>query len=154
MHKQCPKPFVVPFVGRILDWYKKSTGKEFAPSEDPGVQSVKEIYNYYKKFGYNTEVMGASFRNAGEILELAGCDLLTISPALLAELSKSTAAIERKLVPEQAKASNMERLEFNESKFRFLLNDNAMATEKTAEGIRLFAADAIKLQKFIAERLK
>jgi len=144
---------ISPFVGRILDWYKKSTGKDYAPAEDPGVVSVKEIYAYYKKFGYATEVMGASFRNVGEILELAGCDLLTISPALLGELKKSTASVERKLIPERAKSSDIQRLELNESKFRFLLNDNAMATEKTAEGIRLFAADAVKLQKHIAERL-
>ena len=144
---------ISPFVGRILDWYKKSTGKDYAPAEDPGVVSVKEIYAYYKKFGYATEVMGASFRNAGEILELAGCDLLTISPALLGELKKSTAPVERKLSPEQAKSSDIQRLELNEAKFRFLVNDNAMATEKTAEGIRIFAADAVKLQKYIAERL-
>ena len=144
---------ISPFVGRILDWYKKSTGKDYAPAEDPGVQSVDEIYSYYKKFGYNTEVMGASFRNVGEILELAGCDLLTISPNLLAELKKSTAPVERKLSPERAKSSSIERLDLNESRFRFLLNENAMATEKTAEGIRSFAADARKLQKFISERL-
>jgi transaldolase len=144
---------VSPFVGRIYDWYKKNTGKEYAPAEDPGVLSVKEIYNYYKKFGYSTEVMGASFRNVGQILELAGCDLLTISPNLLAELKKNSAPVERKLSPEQAKASNAERLELTESRFRFLMNENAMATEKTAEGIRLFAADAAKLQKYIAARL-
>jgi len=145
---------ISPFVGRILDWYKKSTGKDYSATEDPGVQSVKEIYDYYKKFGYNTEVMGASFRNVGEILELAGCDLLTISPNLMAELSKNTAPVERKLIPEQAKASNIQRLELNEARFRFLLNDNAMATEKTAEGIRLFAADAVKLQSYLVDRLK
>jgi transaldolase len=144
---------ISPFVGRILDWYKKSTGKDYAPAEDPGVVSVKEIYAYYKKFGYTTEVMGASFRNVGEILELAGCDLLTISPALMAELKKNSATLERKLSPEIAKASGLKKLELTESTFRFQLNDNAMATEKTAEGIRLFAADAVKLQKWIAERL-
>jgi len=144
---------ISPFVGRILDWYKKSTGRDYAPSEDPGVLSVKEIYNYYKKFSYSTEVMGASFRNVGEILELAGCDLLTISPNLLAELKKSYAPVERKLSPEQTKGSDIQRLELDEPKFRFLLNENAMATEKTAEGIRLFAADAVKLQKYIADRL-
>src|SRR6266567_6991621 len=133
---------ISPFVGRILDWYKKSTGKDFAPAEDPGVLSVKEIYAYYKKFGYATEVMGASFRNKGEILELAGCDLLTISPQLLGELQKSTAPLARKLSPEIAKESKIERLELDEKKFRWLLNENAMATEKTAEGIRLFNADA------------
>jgi transaldolase len=144
---------VSPFVGRIYDWYKKNTGKEYASSEDPGVVSVREIYNYYKKFDYNTEVMGASFRNAGQILELAGCDLLTISPNLLGELKNSSAPVQRKLSPDQAKASDLQRLELTESRFRFLVNDNAMATEKTAEGIRLFAADAVKLQKHIAARL-
>ena len=144
---------ISPFVGRILDWFKKSTGKDYAAAEDPGVVSVKEIYSYYKKFGHTTEVMGASFRNVGEILELAGCDLLTISPALMAELKKSTAPVERKLSPDLAKQDKLNKLEFNEARFRFLLNDNAMATEKTAEGIRLFAADSVKLQKWIAERL-
>jgi len=144
---------ISPFVGRILDWHKAKTGKDFAPAEDPGVQSVREIYTYYKKFGYNTEVMGASFRNVGEILELAGCDLLTISPSLLAELKKSTAPVARKLSPEMAKQASVERLELDEKKFRFLLNDDAMATEKTAEGIRIFAADTIKLEKYISERL-
>ena len=115
--------------------------------------SVREIYAYYKKFGYKTEVMGASFRNTGEILELAGCDLLTISPNLLAELKKSTAPVPRKLDPAAAKASDIARLELDEKKFRYLLNDDAMATEKTAEGIRVFAADTVKLEKYIAERL-
>jgi transaldolase len=145
---------ISPFVGRILDWYKKSTGKEYAPADDPGVKSVHAIYQYYKKFDYNTEVMGASFRNVGEILELAGCDLMTISPALLGELKKSTAPVERKLSPDQAKRSDIERMELTEPKFRFLMNEDAMATEKTAEGIRVFAADARKLKQFIAERLK
>jgi transaldolase len=145
---------ISPFVGRILDWHKKSTGKDYAPVEDPGVLSVKEIYAYYKKFDHSTEVMGASFRNVGEILELAGCDLLTISPALMGELKKSTAPVERKLSPETATRSDIQKLDLTESTFRFLLNDNAMATEKTAEGIRLFAADALKLQKWISERLQ
>jgi transaldolase len=144
---------ISPFVGRILDWYKAKTGKDYAAAEDPGVLSVREIYAYYKKFGHATEVMGASFRNAGEILELAGCDLLTISPALLAELKKSTAPVERKLSPAMARESNIERLELGEKKFRYLLNDDAMATEKTAEGIRVFAADTVKLEKYIAEKL-
>ncbi len=144
---------ISPFVGRILDWYKKSTGKDFAPAEDPGVLSVKEIYAYYKKFGHATEVMGASFRNAGEILELAGCDLLTISPQLMAELQHSTAPVKRQLSPEGARASRIERLQLDEKKFRWLLNENAMATEKTAEGIRVFNADAQKLTQFIAARL-
>src|SRR6058998_2685012 len=130
---------VSPFVGRILDWYKKSTGRDsYPPAEDPGVRSVTRIYNYYKKYGYKTEVMGASFRNVGEILELAGCDLLTISPQLLGELKQSIEPIERKLSPALARSSKIERLELDEKKFRWLLNENAMATEKTAEGIRLF----------------
>jgi transaldolase len=144
---------ISPFVGRILDWYKKSTGKDFAAAEDPGVVSVKEIYAYYKKFGYSTEVMGASFRNRGEILELAGCDLLTISPQLLGDLKSNTEPIQRKLNPASAKDAKIERLELDEKKFRWLLNENAMATEKTAEGIRLFNADAMKLQQYLSERL-
>jgi transaldolase len=144
---------ISPFVGRILDWYKAKTGKDYAPSEDPGVLSVREIYAYYKKFGHATEVMGASFRNVGEILELAGCDLLTISPNLLAELKASRAPVPRKLSPEIAKASSIDRLELDEKKFRWLLNDDAMATEKTAEGIRVFAADTIKLQDYLAKQL-
>jgi len=144
---------ISPFVGRILDWYKKSTGKDYAPAEDPGVVSVKEIYAYYKKFGHPTEVMGASFRNKGEILELAGCDLLTISPQLLGELKASTDPIERKLDPATARNAKIERLQLDEKKFRWLLNENAMATEKTSEGIRLFNADAVKLQEYIKQRV-
>jgi transaldolase len=144
---------ISPFVGRILDWFKKSAGKDFAPAEDPGVLSVKEIYAYYKKFGHPTEVMGASFRNKGEIVELAGCDLLTISPQLLGELKADTTPIERKLSPATAKDSPIERLQLDEKKFRWLLNENAMATEKTAEGIRLFNADAQKLAQFISKRI-
>jgi transaldolase len=144
---------ISPFVGRILDWYKAKAGKDFTPAEDPGVLSVKEIYNYYKHFGYLTEVMGASFRNKGEILELAGCDALTISPQLLAELKNSTEPAERKLSPEQSKSMKIERLQLDEKRFRWLLNEDAMATEKLAEGLRLFNADALKLKKYIAERL-
>jgi len=144
---------ISPFVGRILDWYKKSTGKDYAPAEDPGVVSVKEIYAYYKKFGHPTEVMGASFRNKGEILELAGCDLLTISPQLLGELKSSTDPVERKLNPTDARDAKIERLQLDEKKFRWLLNENAMATEKTSEGIRLFNADANKLQEYIKQRV-
>ena len=144
---------ISPFVGRILDWYKKSTGKDYAAAEDPGVQSVRAIYAYYKKFGYATEVMGASFRNAGEILELAGCDLLTISPQLLGELKASTAPVQRKLSPEIAKESKFERISLDEKKFRWMFNEDAMATEKTAEGIRNFHADAVKLEKFVLERI-
>jgi len=144
---------ISPFVGRILDWYKKSTGKDYAPAEDPGVVSVKEIYAYYKKFGHPTEVMGASFRNKGEILELAGCDLLTISPQLLGELKSSTDPVERKLNPTDARDAKIERLQLDEKKFRWLLNENAMATEKTSEGIRLFNADTNKLQEYIKQRV-
>ncbi len=150
---QVKATLISPFVGRILDWYKKSTGKDYAPAEDPGVRSVAAIYTYYKKFGHQTEVMGASFRNLGEIQELAGCDLLTISPALLGELQKNTAPLPRKLSPELATGSDLARLELDEKKFRWLLNEDAMATEKTAEGIRLFNADAVKLERFIAQRL-
>lgn len=144
---------ISPFVGRILDWHKKSTGKDFAATEDPGVVSVTRIYNYYKKFGYQTEVMGASFRNTGEILELAGCDLLTISPALLEDLAKATGPVARKLSPESAAAASLEKIHLDEKSFRWMHNEDAMATEKLAEGIRLFAADALKLEKFIAEKL-
>lgn len=143
---------ISPFVGRILDWHKKSTGKDFAPTEDPGVISVTEIYTYYKKFGYATEVMGASFRNKGEILELAGCDLLTISPALLAELAASNDPVTRKLDPQKAKSATLEKLSFDEKSFRYAFNDDAMATEKTAEGIRQFAADVIKLEQLIKQK--
>lgn len=144
---------ISPFVGRILDWYKKNTGKDYAPADDPGVQSVREIYAYYKNLGYPTEVMGASFRNFGEILELAGCDLLTISPHLMAELKNSFDPVERKLSPEWARRQQVERITLDEKAFRLQLNENAMATEKLAEGIRLFAADARKLQQFIRERV-
>jgi transaldolase len=144
---------ISPFVGRIMDWYKAKEKKDFAPAEDPGVLSVKEIYAYYKKFGYTTEVMGASFRNAGEILELAGCDLLTISPPLLGELQAGTAPVARKLSPDMARDAKTERLSLDEAKFRWLFNESAMAVEKTAEGIRLFNADAQKLERYIAAKL-
>jgi transaldolase len=144
---------ISPFVGRIYDWYKASTGKEYTGAEDPGVQSVTRIYNHYKKFGYETEVMGASFRNVSQIIELAGSDLLTISPNLLEKLSQSTELIERKLDPEIAKASADEKVHFDEKSFRFALNEDAMATEKTAEGIRKFSADIVKLEKIIASKL-
>lgn len=144
---------ISPFVGRIYDWYKASEKRDYKGAEDPGVRSVQEIYTYYKKFGYKTEVMGASFRNIGQILELAGCDLLTISPELLDKLSDSTEPVERKLDPEKAKSANIERLELDEKRFRYLLNDNAMAYEKTGEGIRKFAADIVKLEKFIGSKL-
>jgi transaldolase len=141
---------ISPFVGRILDWFKAKTGKDFSPSEDPGVVSVKEIYSYYKQFGHQTEVMGASFRNKGEILELAGCDLLTISPPLLGELKASTEPVVRKLDPAIASASKLEKVPSDEKSFRWRMNEDAMATEKLAEGIRLFNADALKLKKLIA----
>lgn len=144
---------ISPFVGRIMDWYKAKEKKDFAPAEDPGVISVKEIYSYYKKFGYNTEVMGASFRNVGEIQELAGCDLLTISPQLLAELQKNTTPLARKLSPDAAKDSKIERIPMSEKNFRWLFNENPMAVEKTAEGIRLFNADAVKLTQAIAAKI-
>jgi transaldolase len=141
---------ISPFVGRILDWHKAKTGKDYTGSEDPGVKSVAEIYSYYKKFGHPTEVMGASFRNIGEILELAGCDLLTISPALLSELKQSTATVDRKLSPDSLPNPNIERIDADEKSFRFQLNEDAMATEKTAEGIRAFSADIRKLEALVA----
>jgi transaldolase len=144
---------ISPFVGRILDWHKKSTGKDYAPTEDPGVVSVTTIYNHYKKFGYQTEVMGASFRNVGEILELAGCDLLTISPGLLEELAKSNGPVTRKLSPETAAKANLQKLHLDEKTFRWLHNEDQMATEKLSEGIRMFAADTLKLEKVIAAKL-
>src|ERR1700736_5598728 len=144
---------ISPFVGRIYDWYKKENKRDYSGPEDPGVQSVQELYSYYKKFGYKTEVMGASFRNTGQIRELAGCDCLTISPELMEELAKSNEPIERKLIPEKAKAAKIDKLELDEKKFKYLLTDNAMATEKTAEGIRKFAADVVKLEKFVASKL-
>jgi len=144
---------ISPFVGRILDWHKKAEGREFSAQEDPGVASVRKIYNYYKKFGYATEVMGASFRNIGEIIELAGCDLLTISPGLLEELNASQETIERKLDPALAAKTDIERIDCDEKAFRFLLNEDAMATEKTAEGIRNFSADIRKLEALVEANL-
>jgi transaldolase len=144
---------ISPFVGRIYDWFKAANKRDYAGAEDPGVQSVGEIYTYYKKFDYPTEVMGASFRNVSQILELAGCDLLTISPELMKQLSESHEPIERKLDPAKAKKVEVKRLELDEKTFRYLLNDDAMASEKTAEGIRKFAADIVKLEKFVASKL-
>ena len=144
---------ISPFVGRIYDWYKKEMKRDYAGAEDPGVQSVTEIYTYYKKFDIPTEVMGASFRNVGQILELAGCDCLTISPELMEELSKSREPVEPKLTPEKAKSAKIEKLALDEKTFRWMLNDNAMAYEKTGEGIRKFAADVVKLEKFVASKL-
>jgi len=143
---------ISPFVGRILDWYKKSTGTASYPAaEDPGVKSVTRIYAYYKKFGYPTEVMGASFRNVDEILQLAGCDLLTISPALLEELQSHEGEVQAKLVPSLAETLNLERIHLDENAFRWQHNEDQMATEKLSEGIRLFAADSLKLEKHLRE---
>jgi len=142
---------ISPFVGRILDWYKKDTGRDYPPAEDPGVLSVREIYAYYKKYGYPTEVMGASFRSKDEVLELAGCDLLTISPNLLGELKSGTAPVTRKLSPEISRGFKLAKFSLDEKGFRWMLNESAMATEKLSEGIRLFAADAAKLAALIAK---
>jgi transaldolase len=144
---------ISPFVGRIYDWYKANTGKDYQGADDPGVQSVTRIYNYYKKFGYRTEVMGASFRNTSQIIHLAGSDLLTISPNLLEELSKSFEPITRKLSPETAKASDAAKVSLDEKTFRLAFNEDPMAVDKTAEGIRKFAADIVKLEKLIATRI-
>lgn len=141
---------ISPFVGRIYDWHLKDRGLAYIPGpEDPGVLSVREIYKYYKKFGYRTEIMGASFRNAEEIIELAGCDLLTISPALLAELEGMEGELARKLAPEEAVQSDVEKILLDEKDFRWMLNENAMATEKLAEGIRRFNVDLSKLKETI-----
>ncbi len=140
---------ISPFVGRIMDWYKKNEGVEgYAPEDDPGVKSVTRIYNYYKRHGYDTTVMGASFRNAGEILELAGCDLLTIAPNLMAELDAMEGDVPRRLEPARAAELGDDRIELDEKAFRWEMNEDPMATEKLAEGIRNFAADAAKLERF------
>ncbi len=144
---------ISPFVGRILDWYTKNTGEQYTAETDPGVLSVRTIYNYYKKFGYPVQIMGASFRNKGEVLALAGCDLLTISPNLLAELAESDDEVTPLLSPEAAKASSIERIPADEKSFRFLFNEDAMATEKTAEGIRRFSADIRKLEALLASMI-
>ncbi|MFZ6768946.1 transaldolase [Undibacterium sp. Di26W] len=141
---------ISPFVGRIYDWYKKQTGQEIFGADDPGVLSVKKIYTYYRKFGYNTEVMGASFRNTSQILELAGCDLLTISPDLLQKLSDSNSNVTQKLSKEMALTSDLQKVSMDEKTFRLELNEDAMATEKLSEGIRAFCADTVKLEKMIA----
>lgn len=142
---------ISPFVGRILDWYKKTEPtKTWAPADDPGVVSVKEIYCYYKKFNYPTQVMGASFRNINQILELAGCDLLTISPQLLQELQQTSQTVPRRLSPEAAKEAPLERLDLDEATFRWSFNENAMAVDKLAEGIRKFAEDYQKLETLIS----
>lgn len=141
---------ISPFVGRILDWYKKKTGKsEYSASEDPGVVSVTNIYNYYKKYGYKTIVMGASFRNTGEVTELAGCDRLTISPALLEQLNSTEGDVPEKLNATTAEKYDGPKVSFDEKSFRFAMNEDAMATEKLAEGIRGFSADIIKLEEIL-----
>lgn len=144
---------ISPFVGRILDWYKASTGEDYTAETDPGVLSVREIYTYYKKFGYETEVMGASFRNTGEIIALAGCDLLTIGTGLLQELQDSTDEVPEALSPEKAAEADLEKVSFDEKAFRFAMNEDAMATEKTAEGIRKFSADIVKLEDLVKSML-
>lgn len=140
---------ISPFVGRILDWHREEYGKEFEGINDPGVQSVIQIFNYYKKFGYPTEVMGASFRNTGEIKELVGCDLLTIGPKFLEEMQNDFSSIDVKLNERMAKNSPIEKMEITEPSFRFLLNEDAMATEKLAEGIRKFSADVRTLEELL-----
>ena len=144
---------ISPFVGRILDWHKKNTGKDYTPAEDPGVKSrSRRSTPITRNSATQTEVMGASFRNKGEITELAGCDLLTISPGLLGELKASTEPLVRKLDPAKAKAADLRKVSFDEKGFRFAFNEDAMATEKTAEGIRVFAADIVKLEQLIKSK--
>lgn len=146
---------ISPFVGRILDWYKKDTGRDsYPPAEDPGVQSVTQVYNYYKKFGYETEVMGASFRNIGEITELAGVDLLTIAPALLDELQSTEGELQRKLDPETAKNANIEKIAMDKATFDKMHEENRMAKEKLAEGIEGFSKALESLEELLAERLE
>lgn len=145
---------ISPFVGRIYDWHLRDRGVDYIPGpEDPGVLSLQEIYRYYKKFGYRTEIMGASFRNTEQIIELAGCDLLTISPDLLAELENMNGELRRKLIPEEARKSDVEKISLDEKSFRWMLNENAMATEKLSEGIRRFNADLNKLKEMVREYL-
>lgn len=145
---------ISPFVGRIMDWHKKDKGVDgFKPEEDPGVVSVTTIYNYYKKFGFNTIVMGASFRNKEEILELAGCDRLTISPQLLDELSASTEKVEQKLDASKAATIEIEKIDMDEKTFRWMMNEDQMATEKLAEGIRNFAKDIVTLEKIVKKKI-
>ncbi|MBN2614820.1 MAG: transaldolase [Bacteroidales bacterium] len=145
---------ISPFVGRILDWYKNDRGVDHIPAkEDPGVLSVREIYSYYKKFNYPTEIMGASFRNKEEIMELAGCDLLTIAPSLLKELEETTLDLTQKLSPEKAGKYSLEKTELDEMQFRWNLNENPMASDKLAEGIRKFSNDIRELEKMIKQKL-
>ena len=145
---------ISPFVGRILDWYKKAEGVDsYPPHEDPGVKSVTEIFHYYKKFGYPTEIMGASFRNADEILELAGCDLLTISPKLLQELQDAEGDVPKKLNANDSAGKDLQKISIDEKTFRWMLNENAMAVEKLSEGIRKFSADLVKLEEYIRQKM-
>ena len=145
---------VSPFVGRIFDWYTKSTGEKYTPETDPGVRSVRQIYSYYKGNDIATIVMGASFRNQGEIEALAGCDRLTISPSLLEALAKDQGTLERKLSPEAARRDAPSRMSLDEKSFRYMLNEDAMATDKLAEGIRLFAQDLTKLRELVSKRIE
>jgi transaldolase len=145
---------VSPFVGRIFDWYTKSTGEKYTPETDPGVRSVRQIYSYYKGNDIPTIVMGASFRNQGEIEALAGCDRLTISPSLLEGLAKDQGTLERKLSPEAARRDAPSRMSLDEKSFRYMLNEDAMATDKLAEGIRLFAQDLTKLRELVSKRIE
>ncbi|MGI9535570.1 MAG: transaldolase [Desulfocapsaceae bacterium] len=148
------KVFLIsPFVGRILDWYKKNEGREFPAEKDPGVISVTNIYRYYKKFDYQTIIMGASFRNTGEIEQLAGCDRLTIGPNFLDELSKDLTTLSQKLYSDMSQNDEIDQLHLDEKTFRFMLNEDPMATEKLAEGIRNFSNDLVKLENFIKERI-
>src|SRR5215813_2642800 len=144
---------ISPFVGRIYDWYKKERGSDIPPDEDPGVASVTRIYQYFKKFGYKTQVMGASFRNVQQIVRLAGCDLLTISPDLLGQMEKTEGTVPRRLSVEKAKASDARKINLDEKTFRWMHNEDAMATEKLAEGIRKFYADARKLEQYAQARV-
>lgn len=144
---------ISPFVGRIMDWHKKHEGVDgYEPVDDPGVKSVTKIYNYYKKHGYKTIVMGASFRNKGEILELAGCDRLTIAPSLLEELTSGTDPVEKKLDAEKAEEMAIPKIDMDEKSFRWMMNEDAMATEKLAEGIRNFSKDIVKLENIVKEK--
>jgi len=151
---QAGATLISPFVGRILDWFAKAEGKKYEPKEEPGVKSVTKIFNYYKKYGYKTIVMGASFRNTGEIIELAGCDRLTISPDLLDQLESMDIKLEKKLDEEAAKKMEIPKEnDLTEKTFRWLMNEDAMATEKLAEGIRKFAKDTEECEKLIKEKL-
>jgi len=145
---------ISPFVGRIMDWYKAAEGVDgYKPEEDPGVKSVTKIYNYYKKHGHNTIVMGASFRNKGQIVYLAGCDRLTISPALLDELAGSTEKVEVKLDAGKAATMDIEKIDIDEKKFRWMMNEDQMATEKLSDGIRSFSADIVKLEEIVKKKM-